>query len=268
MQPGRQALNTINSDKVTSIDSETSISGPRSIAISMGNVTQMPSTKFMERTVSSDIPEDSVYRAEDVILKNRIDLALNLWKSLQQRIARTPFEKAPSLMGEAQKIFDAIAANKAIDPSPLQGLVADYFEKARSFESLKSCFSSSVMSEQRDKQLTDCNFRLAEQSTIKNDLLACGETLRDGLASVEARIMELHEELEHLSNHKKELEASIPNNDEKLSNQSSIISNIQDEISFIETAPSLSNADIESLQLLNQGLETARDELENYNWKY
>ena len=80
--------------------------------------------------------------------------------------------------------------------------------------------------------------------------------------------MELHEELGHLSNHKKELEASIPNNDEKLSNQSSIISNIQDEISFIETAPSLSNADIESLQLLNQGLETARDELENYNWKY
>ena len=124
------------------------------------------------------------------------------------------------------------------------------------------------MSEQRDKQLTDCNFRLAEQSTIKNELLACGETLRDGLLSVKARIVELHEELEHLSNHKKDLEASILNNDEKLSNQSSIISNIQDEISFIETAPSLSNANIESLQLLNQGLETARDELENYNWKY
>ena len=81
---------------MTSIDSETSISGPRPIAISAGNVTQMPSTKFMERIMSSDIPEDSVYCAEDVILKNRIDLALNLWKSLQQRIARTPFEKAPS----------------------------------------------------------------------------------------------------------------------------------------------------------------------------
>ena len=78
MQPGGQALNTINSDKVASIDSETSISGPRSIAISVGNVAQMPSTKFMERTVSFDILEDSVYRAEDVILKNRIDLALNL----------------------------------------------------------------------------------------------------------------------------------------------------------------------------------------------
>ena len=53
---------------MTSIDSETSISGPQSIAISAGNVTQMPSTKFMERIMSSDIPEDSVYRAEDEIL--------------------------------------------------------------------------------------------------------------------------------------------------------------------------------------------------------
>lgn len=67
----------------------------------MGNVTQMPSTEFMKSSVSSDILEYSVYRAEDVILINRIDLALNLWKSLQQRIARTPFEKAPSLIGEA-----------------------------------------------------------------------------------------------------------------------------------------------------------------------
>ena len=268
MQPRQQALNTVNSDKVTSIDGETSIFGPQSIAISAGNVTQMPSTKFMERIMSSDIPEDSVYRVEDVILKNRIDLALNLWKSLQQRIARTPFEKAPSLMGEAQKIFDTIAANKAIDPSPLQSLVADYFEKARSFKLLQSSFSTSVMSEQCDKQSTNCNFHLAEQSTIKNELLACGETLREGLASVEARIVKLQEELEHLSNRKKDFEASILNNDEKFSNQSSIISNIQDKISFIETAPSLSNADIESLQLLHQGLEIAHDELENYNWKY
>ena len=83
MQPRQQALNTVNSDKVTSIDGETSIFGPQSIAISAGNVTQMPITKFMERIMSSDIPEDSVYRVEDVILKNRIDLALNLWKSLQ-----------------------------------------------------------------------------------------------------------------------------------------------------------------------------------------
>nr|POE66541.1 hypothetical protein CFP56_18798 [Quercus suber] len=241
-KPGQQAINTVNSDKVTSIDSETSISGLRPIAVSVGNGTQMPSTKFMERTVSSDIPEDSVYCAEDVILRNRIDLALNLWKSLQQRIARTPFKKAPSLMREAQNIFDAIAANKAMDPSPLQSLVVDYFEKAK-----------------------NCNFRLAEQSTIKNELIACGETLSDGLTSVEARTVELQEELEHLSNRKKDFKASILNNDEKLSNQSSIISSIQDEISFIENAPSLSNADIESLQLLKQGLETARDELENYN---
>ena len=191
MQLGQQALNTVNSDKTTSIGSETSISGSRPIAVSVGNVTQMPNTKFMGRTMSSDISEDSVCYAEEMILRNRIDAALNLWKSLRQRIAKTPFEKAPSLMGEAQKIFDAIAASKAIDPSPLQSLVVDYFEKARSFESLQSSFPMSMMFEQHDKQLTDCNSRLAEQPTIKNEWLACGETLKEGLASVETRIVEL-----------------------------------------------------------------------------
>lgn len=112
--------------------------------------------------MSSDILEDSIHCAEDVILRNRINLALNLRKNLQQRIARTPFHEAPLLMGEAQKIFNAIVANKAIDPSPLRSLVADYFEKARSFESLQSSFSKSVMSEQCDKQLKYCNFRLVE----------------------------------------------------------------------------------------------------------
>nr|POE89554.1 hypothetical protein CFP56_02275 [Quercus suber] len=58
----------------------------------------------------------------------------------------------------------------------------------------------------------------ADQPIIKYELLACGETLRNGLASVEARIVELQEKLEHLSNCKKDLKASILNNDEKLSN--------------------------------------------------
>ena len=39
-------------------------------------------------------------------------------------------------------------------------------------------------------------------------------------------------------------------------------------ISSVETSHTLSNADTESLELLEQELRTARDELENYNWKY
>ena len=66
----------------------------------------------------------------------------------------------------------------------------------------------------------------------------------------------------------KELKASALENDEKLSSQKVIISNIREEISSVKTSYNLSNADIESLELLEQELRTARDELENYNWKY
>ena len=83
-----------------------------------------------------------------------------------------------------------------------------------------------------------------------------------------SKIIELQEELKQLLTHKKELEASALENDEKLPSQKVIISNNREKISSIETSHTLSNADTESLELLEQELRTARDELENYNWKY
>ena len=83
-----------------------------------------------------------------------------------------------------------------------------------------------------------------------------------------SKITELQEELKRLFTHKKELKASALENDEKLSSQKVIISNIREEISSVETSHTLSNADTKSLELLEQELRTARDELENYNWKY
>ena len=83
-----------------------------------------------------------------------------------------------------------------------------------------------------------------------------------------SKIAELQEEIKRLFTHKKELEASTLKNDEKLSSQKVIISNIREEISSVETSHTLSNADTESLELLEQELRTTHDELENYNWKY
>ena len=76
------------------------------------NVTRSP-----QRTKSCS-PEVSEYNPNDEILKLRIDLALNLWRSLQQKIVRTPFNKRYLLLDGANKIFEAITTNQAIDPSP------------------------------------------------------------------------------------------------------------------------------------------------------
>ena len=121
---------------------------------------------------------------------------------------------------------------------------------------------------QCDKKLTEYKLQLNDQLKVEGELLAHGGALKDGLVNTNSKITELQEELKRLFTHKKELEASALENDEKLSSQKVIISNIQEEISSVETSHTLSNADTKSLELLEQELRTARDELENYNWKY
>ena len=122
--------------------------------------------------------------------------------------------------------------------------------------------------EQCDKKLIGYKIQLDDQLKVEGELLAHGESLKDGLVNTHSKITERQEELKRLFTHKKELEVSALENDEKLSSQKVIISNIREEISFVETSHTLSNADTESLELLEQKLRTARDELENYNWKY
>ena len=259
---------------VASNDSESSISGPRSstaLPRSIGEVANTDSRKNVTRSpqrTKSCAPEVSEYNPNCEILKHRIDLALNLWRSLQQKIVRTPFNKAYLLFDGANKIFEAITTNQAIDPSPLETLVAEYFDKANTFTSLQSSFSSCMTPEQRDKKLTEYKIQLDDQLKVEGELLAHGGALKDGLVNTNSKIAELQEELKRLFTHKKELEVSALENDEKLSSQKVIISNIREEISSVETSHTLSNADTESLELLEQELRTTRDELENYNWKY
>ena len=151
---------------VASNDSESSISGPlSSIALprSISEVANTDSRKNVTRSpqrTKSCAPKVSKYNPNDEILKHRIDLALNLWRSLQQKIVRTPFNKTYLLLDGANKIFEAITTNQAIDPSPLETLVTEYFDKANTFTSLQSSFSSCMMPEQCDKKLTEYKFNL------------------------------------------------------------------------------------------------------------
>ena len=124
-------------------------------------------------------------------MKHCIDLALNLWRSLQQKIVRTPFNKRYLLLDGASKIFEAITTNQAIDPSPLETLVAEYFDKANTFTSLQSSFSSCMTPEQRDKKLTEYKIQLDDQLKVEGELLAHGGALNDGLVNTNSKIAEL-----------------------------------------------------------------------------
>nr|POF19203.1 hypothetical protein CFP56_68254 [Quercus suber] len=160
VQSDQRTLQLDIDNNVASNGSESSISGPRS-------------STTLPRSIS------------------RIDLALNLWKSLQQKIVRTPFNKTYLLLDGAKRIFDAITANQAIDPSPLETLVAEYFDKANTFTSPQSSFSLCMTLEQRDKKLTEYKIQLDNQLKVEGELLANGEALKDGLVNTNTKITEL-----------------------------------------------------------------------------
>ena len=196
---------------VASNDSESSIFGPwSSIALprSIGEVANTDSRKNVTRSpqrTKSCAPEVSEYNPNCEILKHRIDLALNLWRSLQQKIVRTPFNKTYLLLDGANKIFEAITTNQAIDPSPLETLVAEYFDKANTFTSLQSSFSSCMTPEQREKTLTEYKTQLDDQLKVEGELLAHDRALKDGLVNTNSKITELQEELKQLFTTRKNL---------------------------------------------------------------
>nr|POE95582.1 hypothetical protein CFP56_22722 [Quercus suber] len=165
-QSDQQTLPLDIDNDVASNDSESSISGPQSstaLPRNIGEVANTDSRKNVTRSpqrTKSYTPKVFEYNPNDEILKCRIDLAFNLWKSLQQKIVRTPFNKTYLLLDGANKIFEAITTNQAIDPSTLETLVAEYFDKANTFTSLQSSFSSCMTLEQHDKKLTEYKVQL------------------------------------------------------------------------------------------------------------
>ena len=182
--PIRKTLPLDIDNDVASNDSESSIFGPQSstaLPRSIGEMANTDSRKNVTRSpqrTKSCALEVSEYNPNDEILKHHIDLALNFWKSFQQKIVRTPFNKTYLLLDGAKKIFEAITTNQAIDPSPLETLVAEYFDKANTFTSLQSSFSSCMVPALRDKKLTEYKIQLDDQLKVEGELLAHGEALR------------------------------------------------------------------------------------------
>ena len=89
----------------------------------------------------------------------------------------------------------------------------------------------------RNEQLANCKLRLVSQAALENKQATYGEALQGRQVNADSKIAELQEQLERLTNHKKELEVSTLKNDEKLSSKRSEVSNIRAEISTIKVAP-------------------------------
>ena len=67
--------------------------------------------------------------------------------------------------------------------------------KAHTFTSLQSSFSSCMTPELRDKKLTEYKIQLDDQLKVEGELLAHGGALKDGLVNTNSKIAKLQEEL-------------------------------------------------------------------------
>ena len=95
--------------------------------------------------------EVSKINVDQVIYDCQAKLVMTLWQSIQPKLARTPFNQLSLIEANVQKILDVMEEIKLVDFSSLRKMVQEYFSRVKSFDDIKSYFSS------RDRKSTRLN---------------------------------------------------------------------------------------------------------------
>ncbi|KAF3942980.1 hypothetical protein CMV_030421 [Castanea mollissima] len=213
---------------------------------------------------SSSIPATSTvtkFEPDDLILKADRQRAKTLGGDLIEKVVKTPFTLVTSLRDEVEKILQVIAQIKVVDATPLRERISKYMDDADRYSSLHHAFSQGIVSEVKERKLTDAQHCLTlalDSEAIKiNQKVAIKANLDKALA----REIELKKELELLSMQKAEFTKSSTLCDAELAQQQVIISQIKGEVSEIEATPTLEASDGVKLRKLQGLLETSKEEL-------
>lgn len=221
----------------------------------------------IKETSQSTTSIASTFSADDVILESRRNLALHLWKLLQDKLGQADFNDASTFSIEATKIFDAIANLSNIDVFPLRDMTQQYFSKIELYLPLKSEFLSKMTLEWKNEQLEALAIRRNELTLIKDSATTEVELLQSDLINTCSKFTELQEELKHLSTKMAELETSIKQKEYEVLAKEADVSSVCAEIRVVETTEVQDEDTRRTIKLMQEWLEYSRDELRNFIWK-
>ena len=98
-------------------------------------------------------PEVSRINVDQVIYGCQAKLVMTLWQSIQPNLTRTPFNQLSLIKADVQKILGVMEEIKLVDSSFLRNMVQEYFAHVKSFDDIKSSFSSRLSAEDKTKKL-------------------------------------------------------------------------------------------------------------------
>ena len=95
---------------------------------------------------------------------------MTLWQSIQPKLARTPFNQLFLIEADVQKILGVMEEIKLVDSSSLRNMVQEYFAHVKSFDDIKSSFSSRLSVKDKTKELQALEVRFRESNALEDNL--------------------------------------------------------------------------------------------------
>ena len=178
---------------------------------------------------------------------------MTLWQSIQPKLAQTPFNQLSLIDTDVQKILNAMEEIKSVDSSSLRNMIQEYFARVKSFDDIKSSFSSRLSVEDKTKELQALEVHFRDSNAIEDNL--------------RSELSKAKDELKNLKDRKRKLESFVQKCEEALQKTTVDTSQIRSKMSFVESVPVLIEGEIKSLEVLQSTLEFSREELKNFKWK-
>ncbi|KAK6139587.1 hypothetical protein DH2020_026670 [Rehmannia glutinosa] len=200
----------------------------------------------------------SVFEGGKFLYKHQREFLQNMWSDLREKLASTSIDFISSIKEDVFVVLESMKSFKNFDLSHLEELLEALFSQAAAYDEARSISSEKGSKELLARQLSEARDRLHDAKTKENKEFAQIMSTKDDLESIK-------NEIDGLQKRKKNLTASLKQQQELPQIAQSEVFDMEEEIIAIESISPLSDEAVESLKVSALHLETAKEELKNLN---
>ncbi|KAK6146337.1 hypothetical protein DH2020_020206 [Rehmannia glutinosa] len=200
----------------------------------------------------------SLFEGGKFLYKHQREFLQNMWSDLREKLANTSIDFISSIKEDVFVVLESMKSFKDFDISHLEELLKALFAQATAYDEARSISSEKGSKELLAQQLSEARDRLHDAKTKENKEFAQIMSTKDDLESIK-------KEIDSLQKRKKNLTASLKQQQELLQIAQAEVFDIEEEITAIESISPLSDEAVENLKVSALHLETAKEELKNLN---
>ncbi|KAK6153625.1 hypothetical protein DH2020_013264 [Rehmannia glutinosa] len=200
----------------------------------------------------------SVFEGGKFLYKHQREFLQNMWSDLREKLASTSIDFISSIKEDVFVVLESMKSFKNFDLSHLEELLEALFAQAAAYDEARSISSEKGSKELLARQLSEAIDRLHDAKTKESKEFAQIMSTKDDLESIK-------KEIDGSQKRKKNLTASLKQQQELLQIAQAEVFDIEEEVTAIESIFPLSDEAVESLKVSALHLETAKEDLKNLN---